>query len=247
VAKKVKVLVNHLCKSFGDLKVIEDCNFHINEGEFVCVVGPTGCGKTTFLNMLSNLLEPTSGEVLIDGQKVNPKKHNISFIFQEPSSFPWLTVEKNIEYGLKAKHKDKQYISEQTEKILTLMDLTRYRNTYPAGLSASSEQKIVIGRAFAMNPDLLLMDEPYGQMDIKTRFYLEDEVIRIWKELKKTIVFITHNIEEAVYLAERVLILSNKPAKVKDEIVIDLPHPRDVNDPEFIRIRKYITDQIKWW
>jgi len=247
VAKKVKVLVNHLCKSFGDLKVIEDCNFHINEGEFVCVVGPTGCGKTTFLNMLSNLLEPTSGEVLIDGQKVNPKKHNISFIFQEPSSFPWLTVEKNIEYGLKAKHKDKQYISEQTEKILTLMDLTRYRNTYPAGLSASSEQKIVIGRAFAMNPDLLLMDEPYGQMDVKTRFYLEDEVIRIWKELKKTIVFITHNIEEAVYLAERVLILSNKPAKVKDEIVIDLPHPRDVNDPEFIRIRKYITDQIKWW
>jgi len=247
VAEKVKVLVNHLCKSFGDLKVIEDCNFHINEGEFVCVVGPTGCGKTTFLNMLSNLLEPTSGEVLIDGQKVNPKKHNISFIFQEPSSFPWLTVEKNIEYGLKAKHKDKQYISEQTEKILTLMDLTRYRNTYPAGLSASSEQKIVIGRAFAMNPDLLLMDEPYGQMDIKTRFYLEDEVIRIWKELKKTIVFITHNIEEAVYLAERVLILSNKPAKVKDEIVIDLPHPRDVNDPEFIRIRKYITDQIKWW
>lgn len=247
MAEKVKVLVNHLCKSFGDLKVIEDCNFHINEGEFVCVVGPTGCGKTTFLNMLSNLLEPTSGEVLIDGQKVNPKKHNISFIFQEPSSFPWLTVEKNIEYGLKAKHKDKQYISEQTEKILTLMDLTRYRNTYPAGLSASSEQKIVIGRAFAMNPDLLLMDEPYGQMDIKTRFYLEDEVIRIWKELKKTIVFITHNIEEAVYLAERVLILSNKPAKVKDEIVIDLPHPRDVNDPEFIRIRKYITDQIKWW
>jgi len=247
VAEKVKVLVNHLCKSFGDLKVIEDCNFHINEGEFVCVVGPTGCGKTTFLNMLSNLLEPTSGEVLIDGQKVNPKKHNISFIFQEPSSFPWLTVEKNIEYGLKAKHKDKQYISEQTEKILTLMDLTRYRNTYPAGLSASSEQKIVIGRAFAMNPDLLLMDEPYGQMDVKTRFYLEDEVIRIWKELKKTIVFITHNIEEAVYLAERVLILSNKPAKVKDEIVIDLPHPRDVNDPEFIRIRKYITDQIKWW
>lgn len=247
MAEKVKVLVNHLCKSFGDLKVIEDCNFHINEGEFVCVVGPTGCGKTTFLNMLSNLLEPTSGEVLIDGQKVNPKKHNISFIFQEPSSFPWLTVEKNIEYGLKAKHKDKQYISEQTEKILTLMDLTRYRNTYPAGLSASSEQKIVIGRAFAMNPDLLLMDEPYGQMDVKTRFYLEDEVIRIWKELKKTIVFITHNIEEAVYLAERVLILSNKPAKVKDEIVIDLPHPRDVNDPEFIRIRKYITDQIKWW
>lgn len=245
--KNVKVQVNNLCKSFGDLKVIEDCSFQIKEGEFVCVVGPTGCGKTTFLNVLSNLLEPTSGEVLIDGEKASPRKHNLSFIFQEPSSLPWLTVEKNIAYGLKAKNKDKKYIQEQTEKILDLMGLQKYRKAYPAELSTSSEQKIVIGRAFAVNPDLLLMDEPYGQMDVKTRFYLEDEVIRMWKELQKTIIFITHNIEEAVYMAERVLILSNKPAKVKDEVVIDLSHPRRVDDPRFIEIRNYITEQIKWW
>lgn len=244
---KVKVEVINLCKSFGDLKVLEDCNFSVREGEFLCVVGPTGCGKTTFLNLLSNLIEPTSGQVLIDGEKASPKKHNLAFIFQEPSAFPWLTVQKNIEYGLKAKHTDKQYIKAQADRVIDIMGLAKYRDSYPGELSTSAEQKIVIGRAFAMEPDLLLMDEPYGQMDIKMRFYLEDEVIRIWKELKRTVIFITHNIEEAVYLAERVLVLTNKPAKIKEEIVVDLPHPRDVNHPEFIRIRNHITDQIKWW
>lgn len=244
---RVKVQVIDLCKSFGDLDVLKDCNFTVREGEFLCVVGPTGCGKTTFLNLLSNLTEPTSGQVLIDGEKASPKKHNLSFIFQEPSAFPWLTVQKNIEYGLKAKHKDKQYIKERADQVIDLMGLSKYRDSYPGELSTSAEQKIVIGRAFAMEPDLLLMDEPYGQMDIKMRFYLEDEVIRIWKEMKRTVIFITHNIEEAVYLAERVLILTNKPAKIKEEILVDLPHPRDVNHPEFIRIRNHITDQIKWW
>lgn len=244
---RVKVQVIDLCKSFGDLDVLKDCNFTVREGEFLCVVGPTGCGKTTFLNLLSNLTEPTSGQVLIDGEKASPKKHNLSFIFQEPSAFPWLTVQKNIEYGLKAKHKDKQYIKERADQVIDLMGLSKYRDSYPGELSTSAEQKIVIGRAFAMEPDLLLMDEPYGQMDIKMRFYLEDEVIRIWKEMKRTVIFITHNIEEAVYLAERVLVLTNKPANIKEEILVELPHPRDVNHPEFIRIRNHITDQIKWW
>lgn len=244
---RVKVQVIDLCKSFGDLDVLKDCNFTVREGEFLCVVGPTGCGKTTFLNLLSNLTEPTSGQVLIDGEKASPKKHNLSFIFQEPSAFPWLTVQKNIEYGLKAKHKDKQYIKERVDQVIDLMGLSKYRDSYPGELSTSAEQKIVIGRAFAMEPDLLLMDEPYGQMDIKMRFYLEDEVIRIWKEMKRTVIFITHNIEEAVYLAERVLVLTNKPANIKEEILVELPHPRDVNHPEFIRIRNHITDQIKWW
>lgn len=244
---RVKVEVIDLCKSFGDLKVLEDCSFSVKEGEFVCVVGPTGCGKTTFLNLLSNLTEPTKGQVLIDREKASPKKHNLSFIFQEPSAFPWLTVQKNVEYGLKAKNKDKDYIKNKADQVIEIMGLGKYRDSYPGELSTSTEQKIVIGRAFAMEPDLLLMDEPYGQMDIKMRFYLEDEVIRIWKELKRTVIFITHNIEEAVYMAERVLVLTNKPAKIKEEIVVDLPHPRDVNHPEFIKIRNHITQQIRWW
>jgi NitT/TauT family transport system ATP-binding protein len=138
-------------------------------------------------------------------------------------------------------------IKERVEKIIELMGLQEFRNSYPHQLSVSTEQRIIIGRAFALNPDLLLMDEPYGQMDIKLRFYLEDEVIRLWKELGNTVIFITHNIEEAVYLAERIIILTNKPTTIKEDLKVDLPRPRDVTDPEFIKIRQYVTEQIKWW
>lgn len=242
-----KVEVINLCKNFGSLEVLKNCNFNIKKGEFVCVVGPSGCGKTTFLNTLACLTPPTSGQILIDGEPANPRKHNLSFVFQEPSAMPWLTVEQNIRFGLEIKNKPKDYINEKVDKIISLMGLSNYRKHYPHELSASAEQKVVIGRAFAMDPDLLLMDEPYGQMDIKTRFYLEDEVIRLWKELESTIVFITHNVEEAVYLAERVLILSQKPASVKESVIIDLPYPRDITSDKFIEYRTHIVDMIKWW
>lgn len=242
-----KVQVKNLTKKFGDLLVLDNMSFDIRRGEFVCVVGPTGCGKTTFLRLLTCLTEPTSGSLLIDGEPANPSKHNLAFVFQEPSTFPWRTVEDNISFGLEIKKIPEEERKRRVDRIISLMGLEQFRKSYPKQLSVSSEQRMVIGRAFAMEPDLLLMDEPYGQMDIKMRFYLEDEVIRLWKELKTTVVFITHNTEEAVYLAERVLILTNKPATIKESVPIDLPHPRDVTSPEFIRLRKYITDQIKWW
>ena len=242
-----KVEVRNLSKNFGSLEVLKECNFSIRKGEFLCVVGPTGCGKTTFLNTLTCLIEPTSGEILIDGEPADPKKHNLSFVFQEPSAMPWLTVEKNIGFGLDIKKHSKEEIKRRVDHIISLMGLSKYRNFYPYELSTSAEQKVVIGRAFAMNPDLLLMDEPYGQMDIKMRYYLEDEVIRLWKELGSTIVFITHNVEEAVYLAERVLILSQKPANVKESLDIDLPYPRDISSKKFLEYRKHIVDMIKWW
>ena len=245
--REVKVQVNHLTKRFGDLLVLDDISFEINKGEFVCIVGPTGCGKTTFLNLLTGLLEPTEGEILIDGERADPKKHSISFVFQEPSAFPWLTAQQNIEYGLRIKKKPEQEIVSQREKIIGLLGLEKYRDAYPHEMSVSMEQRVVIGRAFALNPDLLLMDEPYGQMDIKMRYYLEDEVIRLWQATGSTVLFITHNLEEATYLAERVLILTNKPAKIKTNIDVDLPRPRQIADPKFIEIRKEITDMIKWW
>ena len=245
--KKAKVEVLDLCKNFGDLEVLKNCNFHIKEGEFVCVVGPTGCGKTTFLNLLTCLIEPTSGEILIDGKKADPRKHNLAFVFQEPTAYPWLTVQGNLGFSMSLKKQPKDKIQQKVKEIAKLMGLEADLGKYPQELSSSTEQKVVIGRAFAMEPDLLLMDEPYSQMDIKTRFYLEDEVIRLWKELKSTVLFVTHNIEEAVYLADRVLILSQKPASVKEEVTIDLPRPRDINSPEFIKLRSYITDKIKWW
>lgn len=242
-----KVEVHDLCKNFGSLEVLKNCNFNVARGEFICVVGPTGCGKTTFLNTLTCLIPPTSGEILIDGEKADPKKHNLSFVFQEPSAMPWLTVEQNIAFGMEVKKLPRDKIKEQTERILNLMGLTKCRKQYPHELSVSTEQKVVIGRAFAMEPDLLLMDEPYGQMDIKTRFYLEDEVIRLWKALGSTVIFITHNVEEACYLADRILILSNKPACVKEDLRLDMPRPRDIASAAFVEKRVHVENAIKWW
>ncbi|MBS6646178.1 MAG: ABC transporter ATP-binding protein, partial [Clostridiaceae bacterium] len=242
---KNKVVVKNLYKSFGSLEVLKNCSFHVKDGEFVCVVGPTGCGKTTFLNLLTCLIEPTSGEILVDGEPANPKKHNLAFVFQEPTACPWLTVRENLGFAMKLKKQPKEKINKKVEEIAALMGLANNLDSYPSQLSTSTEQKVVIGRAFAMEPDLLLMDEPYGQMDIKTRFYLEDEVMRLWKELKSTVIFITHNTEEAVYLADRILVLSQKPTSVKEEIIVDLPRPRDVTSPDFVKLRTYVTDKIK--
>ena len=240
--RPIKVEVRNLTKRFGDLLVLDNMSFNIRKGEFVCVVGPTGCGKTTFLNCLTRIHMPSEGDLYIDGVPADPRKHNISFVFQEPSALPWLTVEDNLAYGLKIKRIPKAEIDRRVDQILDLMGLQEFRKAYPGELSVSAEQRIII-----TNTSLLLMDEPYGQMDVKMRFYLEDEVIRLWKELGSTVVFITHNIEEAVYLAERVLILSNKPAKIKEEVRIDLPRPRDITSSRFIEYRNYITDKIKWW
>jgi len=242
-----KVKVENLTKYFDDLHVLDDVSFNIRKGEFLCVVGPTGCGKTTFLNLLTRIYMPTRGQLYIDGEPADPKKHNLSVVFQEPSAMPWLTVDKNLRFGMEIKNLPKEEIERRIENMIGLLGLEQFRERYPHQLSASTAQRIIIGRAFAMQPDLLLMDEPYGQMDIKLRFYLEDEVIRLWKEMGTTVVFITHNIEEAVYLAERILILTNKPARIREEVTVDLPRPRDVSDPEFIKIRNHVTEQIKWW
>lgn len=247
MSEQAKVTVEHLTKKFGDLLVLDDISFHVNKGEFLCLVGPTGCGKTTFLNLLVKLIEPTAGKILIDGEPADPQKHNLSFVFQEPSAFPWLTVEENIRFNLEIKKTPIKVIKERTERILNLIGLAQDRKAYPHQLSVSAEQRIVIGRSFAMYPDLLLMDEPYGQMDIKVRYYLEDEVLRLQQETNSTVIFITHNIEEAVYLADRILVMSAKPTTIKAERTVELPRPRDIADPEFIKIREEITEMIKWW
>jgi sulfonate transport system ATP-binding protein len=245
--RKVKVTVRNLTKRFDDLLVLTNVSFDVYDGEFLCIVGPTGCGKTTFLNCLTRLIPLTEGEILIDGEPADPKKHNIAFVFQEPSSMPWLTVEDNIRFGLEIKKVPEKEIQERVNQVMALVGLTEFRRYYPRQLSASMLQRVVIARSFAAKPDLLLMDEPYGQLDIKLRYYLEDEVIRIWQEMKTTVIFVTHNIEEAVYLAERILVLTNKPTTIKEEVRVDLPRPRDFTDPEFVRIREHVTDLIKWW
>ena len=246
---EIKVKVSHMTKKFGDLLVLNDISFDVKTGEFLCVVGPTGCGKTTFLNCLTKLkeYELTDGEILINNEPVDLQKHNIAYIFQEYSSFPWATVEENIAYGLKVKKRSAAEIKEQVEEMLDLVGLTEYRSYYPSQLSASMLQRVSIARAFAVQPELLLMDEPYGQLDNSLRYKLEDELIQLWQRTGTTVIFITHNIEEAVYLSERILVLTNKPTGIKKEIVNNLPRPRDVTDPDFNKLRDEVTDLIKWW
>lgn len=245
--RKAKIEVKNLTKRFGDLLVLDDISFDVAQGEFVAIVGPTGCGKTTFLNSLSRLTPITCGQILIDGADADPKRHNISFVFQEPTCLPWRTVRDNVAYAMEIKNVPRDEIDRRLNHILEMVGLSQCANLFPNQVSASMMQRIAVSRAFAVNPDLLLMDEPYGQLDVKLRFYLEDELVNLWQKLKSTVLFITHNIEEAVYVAERILVLSSKPTKIKAEIKVDLPRPRNFMDPEFVRIRKEVTELIKWW
>jgi sulfonate transport system ATP-binding protein len=244
---KAKVKVNHLTKKFGNLLVLDDMSFEVEDGDLLCVVGPTGCGKTTFLNSLTKIYDITSGEILLDGKPVDPKTQNISYIFQADSTMHWLTVEQNIGFGLDIKGVNAKKKKEQVEKYLEIVGLTKFRKYYPKQLSSSMLQRVSIARAFATEPDLLLMDEPYGQLDIELRFKLEDELVKLWNETKTTVIFITHNIEEAVYLGNKIMILTNKPTTVKTTLVDDIPRPRDIAAPEFVALRNQVTELIKWW
>lgn len=239
--------VRNLVKSFGSLKVLDDISFDVKKGEFLCIVGPTGCGKTTFLNSLTKLYDIDSGQILIDGEAVNLRKHNIAYIFQEYSTMEWLTVEENVAYGLKIKKVSPETIQAQVDKMLRLVGLEEYREYYPRQLSVSMLQRVVIARAFAVNPALLLMDEPYGHLDLHLKYKLEDELIHLWEETGTTVIFITHNIEEAVYLSSKLMVLTNKPTKIKKLLDNDLPRPRDIASPEFVQLRDQVTELIKWW
>lgn len=243
----IKVSVKNMTKKFGDLLVLDDVSFDVKKGEFLCVVGPTGCGKTTFLNCITKLYEPTAGEILIDGEPVDLRKHNVSYIFQEYSCMPWLNVEENIAFGLHIKHRPESEVKQAVDEAIEMVGLQDFRHHYPNQLSASMLQRVVIARAFATKPELLLMDEPYGQLDIELRFKLEDELINIWEKLGTTIIFITHNIEEAVYISEDILVLTDKPTKIKERMPNPLPRPRCVTDLDFIEVRERVTDLIKWW
>lgn len=242
-----KVVVQGLTKSFGSLLVLDDVSFTVGDGEFLAIVGPTGCGKTTFLNLLSKLIPATQGGIYIGGEEADPKKHSLAFVFQESTSMPWRTVKDNIAYGMEVKGVPQAEREARLKRIMDLVGLSDSASLYPNQISASMEQRVAVARAFATNPDLLLMDEPYGQLDVKLRCYLEDELIRLWQTLKSTVIFVTHNIEEAVYVAERILVLTNKPTKIKAEVKVDLPRPRNYADSEFVEIRKMVTELIRWW
>ncbi len=241
------VQVDHLTKSFGELLVLNDISFEVADGEFLCIVGPTGCGKTTFLNSMTGIYEINKGSIQINHEPVNLKKHSLAYIMQEYSTMSWLNVRENVSFGLQIKKLPKKEIEEKTDRALELVGLTQFAKYYPNQLSASMMQRVAIARAFAVEPDLLLMDEPYGQLDLELRFKLEDELLNLWRKMGTTVIFITHNIEEAVYLSERILVLTNKPTTIKENLINPLPYPRKVTDEAFIDLREKVTSLIKWW
>jgi len=231
---KVDVDASH---RYGPLVVHDGLKFSVAANEFVCICGPSGCGKTTLLDMLAGILVPSSGHVLIDGTPADPKKHSISFVFQEPSTFPWLTVSENVATGLNIKGVPRDQVRSKVANIIKIVGLAGFEGYYPHQISGGMKQRVAIARAFATEADLILMDEPFVSLDQPTREHMQREVLDIWRHMKRTVIFVTHNLEEAVYLADRVLILSAKPARIVAELRIPLEHPRDPLSAEFTEIR----------
>ncbi len=220
------------------IDVLQDVSANVATGEFVCLVGPSGCGKSTLLNVVGGFLEATSGEVLVEGQPVRGPDPRRIFVFQENGVFPWLNVQENIAFGLR-----RRAAAERTQIVAhytTMVGLTGFEAAYPRELSGGMRQRVEIARALAANPDIIYMDEPFGALDFITRLKMRADLVRIWQSEKKTILFVTHDIEEAVQLADRVLIMSQRPATIQEVVEIDLPRPRDLDSPGYLEKRDQI-------
>lgn len=218
--------------------VLERVNLAVEEGEFVCIVGPSGCGKSTLLNIIGGFLQQTSGAVVVEGEPVTRPDPRRIFVFQENGVFPWLTVEENIGFGLgqKSEAERLQIIRHYVEMV----SLTGFERAYPRELSGGMRQRVEIARALAANPEIIYMDEPFGALDFITRLKMRSDLTRIWQGERKTILFVTHDIEEAVQLADRVVVMSQRPATVQMVVPIDLPRPRDLDSPRYLQARDRI-------
>jgi NitT/TauT family transport system ATP-binding protein len=220
------------------IKVLEHVSMDVREGEFVCIVGPSGCGKSTLLNIIGGFFSSTRGEVIVQGQPVRGPDPRRIFVFQENGVFPWLTVQENIGFGLLRKSQEER--RRLAAHYLEMVGLNGFERAYPRELSGGMKQRVEIARALAANPDIIYMDEPFGALDFITRLKMRSDLTRIWQSEKKTILFVTHDIEEAVQLADRVLVMSRRPATIQTIIPIDLPRPRDLDSPGYLETRDRI-------
>ncbi len=245
-ALKTKLSVDRVSMVFErdgkQTDVLDDIDLEVGDGEFVCLLGPSGCGKTTLLNAMAGFLSPTSGEIRVDGEIVRKPDPRRIFVFQERGVFPWLTVEGNIGFGL-----SKLPRAEREQRIahyVKMVGLQGFEKTYPQELSGGMKQRLEVARALAVNPDMLLLDEPFGALDSITRLIMRGELLRIWEAERKTIIFVTHDIDEAVQLADRVVVMSARPATIQQIVNIDIPHPRDISSQRYLQLRDGIFQQI---
>jgi len=228
----------------GTTRVVERFELDVKENEFVVLFGPGQCGKTTLLKLLSGLEPPSTGETVINGVKVTGPDPQRGFVYQTTALFPWLTVAGNVSFGPSVQGMKKEEREARTQKYIRLVGLEGFERSYPNQLSGGMRQRVGIARAYCNEPKVLFLDEPFGHLDAQTRYLMQAEILRIWEQEKRTVLFVTNNIEEAVYLADRIVVLSSCPAKVKAEYEIRMPRPRDYVDPEFLRLRKEITDLL---
>jgi len=224
------------------ISVLENINLAVADGEFVCLLGPSGCGKSTLLNTMAGFLSPTRGEVRVDNEIVQGPEPRRIFVFQERGVFPWLTVEGNIAFGLAKLTREER--ERRIAHYVQMVGLQGFEKAYPSELSGGMKQRLEVARALAVNPDMLLLDEPFGALDSITRLTMRHELLRIWQAERKTIVFVTHDIDEAVQLADRVVVMSARPASIQQIVTIDIPHPRDISSARYLELRDGIFAQI---
>jgi NitT/TauT family transport system ATP-binding protein len=223
---------------------LKDINLHIPQGQFVCLLGPSGCGKSTLLNAVAGFAPPSSGTITADGKLVTGPGPERGMVFQEYALFPWMTVEKNIAFGLEIQGMAKADIARRVDALLAMLSLGDFRARFPKDLSGGMRQRVAIARVLALDSPIMLMDEPFGALDALTRRNLQDELLRIWAELKKTIIFVTHSIEEAIYLADRIVVMTYRPGTVKRDILVELPRLRDPSASEFNALKRELGQLV---
>ncbi|HVS30262.1 MAG TPA: ABC transporter ATP-binding protein [Thermoanaerobaculia bacterium] len=238
----MKVEISAVSHSFGAMRVLEDIELTVSAGELVVIVGPSGCGKSTLLNIAGGFTPPSRGQVRIDGEPVVGPDPRRIFVFQERGVFPWLTVEQNIGFGLFRVTEEER--RRRIAHYVQLVGLSGFERSFPRELSGGMKQRLEVARALAVNPDVLYLDEPFGALDSITRLQMRRELLRIWQAERKTILFVTHDIDESVQLADRVVVMSQRPGRIRRILTIDMPHPRDLSDPRYIALRDSIFAEI---
>ena len=236
------ILINNVQKVFktpgGDVTALKDINLTVKQGEFVCLLGPSGCGKSTLLNAVAGFQPPSAGEIVIEGKKILTPGPDRGMVFQEYALFPWMTVAQNIAFGLQIQKKEKAEIDLTVKQLLDLLHLKDFRDRFPKDLSGGMRQRVAIARVLALDSPIMLMDEPFGALDALTRRNLQDELLRIWEKLNKTILFVTHSIEESIYLADRIVVMTYRPGTIKRDQYVTMPRPRDPSSHEFNELKR---------
>lgn len=247
-SERAKVQMDGISAAYGDLTVLRDISLTLRDGEFLSIVGPSGCGKSTLLKLASGLERPVQGRILVDGNEVHGTPPKVGFMFQRDALLPWADVEGNIDVGLELVGYPVAERAARRKELIEFLQLTGFEKHYPAMLSGGMRQRVSLGRLLAYQPELYLMDEPFGALDAQTKILMGRELLRIWSTYRKSVMFVTHDIEEAVYLSNRVIVISDRPGRIKKEFIVDLPYPRDFRTtrqmPRFHELTAAVWDQI---